>query len=98
MDFVHFMIAIISGIAETLAVTCVLFLYAIPCSEYFFMETQQSESLLCRASYKTLGPALKGNLYSAFSMMLEDGKAIELAEIEVENINGPILILSGTIG
>ncbi|NNK74514.1 MAG: hypothetical protein HKP42_00475 [Maribacter sp.] len=47
------------------------------------------------APFKTLGPAIKGDLYSAFSMMLEDEKAVALAEIEVENINGPILILSG---
>ena len=38
---------------------------------------------------------MKGDLYSAFSMMLEDEKAVKNAEIEVEKINGPILILSG---
>lgn len=47
------------------------------------------------APFKTLGPALRGDLYRAFSMMLEDEKAVAVAEIEVENINGPILILSG---
>ncbi len=48
------------------------------------------------APFKTLGPALQGDLYSAFAMMLEDRKAVAHAEIEVEKINGPILILSGT--
>lgn len=47
------------------------------------------------APLKTISPALKGDLYTAFSMMLEDEKAVEEAEIQVENINGPILILSG---
>lgn len=47
------------------------------------------------APLKTVVPALKGNLYEAFSIMLEDEAAVSLAEIEVENINGPILILSG---
>jgi dipeptidyl aminopeptidase/acylaminoacyl peptidase len=48
------------------------------------------------APFKTIGPALQGDLYTAFAMMLEDEKAVALAEIEVEKINGPILILSGT--
>jgi len=48
------------------------------------------------APFKTIGPALQGDLYSAFEMMLEEEKAVALAEIEVEKINGPILILSGT--
>jgi uncharacterized protein len=48
------------------------------------------------APFETLGPALQGDLHRAFSMMLEDEKAVALAEIEVENINGPVLILSGT--
>jgi len=48
------------------------------------------------APLKIIGPALRGDLYSAFAMMLEDEKAVALAEIEVEKINGPILILSGT--
>jgi uncharacterized protein len=47
------------------------------------------------ATLKTISPALKGDLYSAFSMMLEDEKAVKNAEIEVEKINGSILILSG---
>jgi hypothetical protein len=42
---------------------------------------------------KTISPALKGDHYTAFSMMLED-KAVK-AEIEVENINGSILLISG---
>ncbi|MEP0971354.1 MAG: acyl-CoA thioester hydrolase/BAAT C-terminal domain-containing protein [Balneola sp.] len=47
------------------------------------------------ASLKTISPALKGDHYTAFSMMLEDETAVKNAEIQVENINGPILILSG---
>ena len=47
------------------------------------------------ASFETISPALKGNHYAAFSMMLEDKAAVKNAEIQVENINGPILILSG---
>ncbi|MBL4668654.1 MAG: prolyl oligopeptidase family serine peptidase [Flavobacteriales bacterium] len=47
------------------------------------------------APLKTISPALKGDHYTAFSMMLEDEEAVKNAEIKVENINGPILILSG---
>ncbi len=47
------------------------------------------------ASLKTISPALKGDLYTAHSMMLEDKEAVRIAEIQVENINGPILIMSG---
>jgi dienelactone hydrolase len=47
------------------------------------------------APLKTISPALKGDLFTAFSMMLEDEGAVKNAEIHVENINGPILILSG---
>lgn len=47
------------------------------------------------APFKTITPALKGDLYAAHAMMLEDEEAVSKAEIEVENINGPILILSG---
>lgn len=46
------------------------------------------------APFKTIWPALKRNLLSAFSMMLENTAAVAQAEIEVEKINGPILILS----
>jgi uncharacterized protein len=46
------------------------------------------------APFKTIWPALKGDLLSAFSMMLENKEAVVKAEIEVEKINGPILILS----
>jgi hypothetical protein len=45
---------------------------------------------------KTISPALKGDHYTAFSMMLEDKEAVKKAEIEVENINGSILLISGT--
>lgn len=47
------------------------------------------------APFSTIWPALKGDLFAAFSLMLEDEKAVKQAEIEVERINGPILILSG---
>ena len=47
------------------------------------------------ASLKTISPALKGDLYSAHKIMLEDKEASKKAEIQVENINGAILILSG---
>ena len=47
------------------------------------------------APFKTIFPALKGDLYTAFSMMLENEAAVQKAEIEVEKINGPILIVSG---
>lgn len=42
-------------------------------------------------------PALRaGDLRSAFSMMLEDDAAVAKASIEVENINGPVLLVSAT--
>jgi dienelactone hydrolase len=47
------------------------------------------------APFKTIFPALKGDLYTAFSMMLQNEAAVLEAEIEVEKINGPILIVSG---
>lgn len=47
------------------------------------------------APLKIISPALKGDHFTAFSMMLEDKAAAKNAEIQVENINGPILILSG---
>jgi dipeptidyl aminopeptidase/acylaminoacyl peptidase len=47
------------------------------------------------APLKIIGPALKGDLFTAHKMMLEDKEAVKKAEIEVENINGAILILSG---
>ncbi|MDY0201464.1 MAG: acyl-CoA thioester hydrolase/BAAT C-terminal domain-containing protein [Tenuifilaceae bacterium] len=47
------------------------------------------------ASLKTISSALKGDRFTAFSMMLEDETAVENAEIQVEKINGAILILSG---
>lgn len=46
------------------------------------------------APFKTIWPALKGDLFGAFSTMLEDTEAVAQAAIEVEKINGPILILS----
>ena len=47
------------------------------------------------ALLKTISPALKGDLYAAYSMMLEDKEAVKRAEIEVEKINGSVLLLSG---
>jgi pimeloyl-ACP methyl ester carboxylesterase len=46
------------------------------------------------APFKTIVPALKGDLYAAFEIMLADEEATKKAAIEVEKINGPILILS----
>ena len=47
------------------------------------------------ATYSTVPHAIKGDLYSAFTIMLEDKEAVKNATIEVEKINGPILLLSG---
>jgi uncharacterized protein len=47
------------------------------------------------ATLKTIFPALKGDLYTAHSLMLEDKEAVKKAEIEVENINGSVLLISG---
>jgi uncharacterized protein len=47
------------------------------------------------APFKTIFPALKGDLYTAHKMMLEDKEAVKKAEIEVENIKGAILLISG---
>ena len=47
------------------------------------------------APLKTISPALKGDLYTAHSMMLENEQTVKKAEIAVENINCPILIMSG---
>jgi len=46
------------------------------------------------APFKIIWPALQGDLLSAFSMILENTEAVAQAEIEVEKINGPILIFS----
>ncbi|MGK0390038.1 MAG: pimeloyl-ACP methyl ester carboxylesterase [Maribacter sp.] len=46
------------------------------------------------APLKTIYPAIKGDLYTAFEVMLEDEEAARRAVIKVENINGPILIMS----
>jgi len=54
------------------------------------------EVIYVPAPFKTIVPAIKGDLYGAFSMMLEDEGAVTQAEIKVERINGPILMLSGT--
>lgn len=46
------------------------------------------------APFKTIWPALRGDLYGAFSLMLENTEAVAQAEIEVEKINGSVLIVS----
>lgn len=52
------------------------------------------EVIYVPAPFKIIWPALKGDLHSAFSIMLENTEAVAQTEIEVEKINGPILILS----
>jgi dipeptidyl aminopeptidase/acylaminoacyl peptidase len=47
------------------------------------------------ATFKTIFPALKGDLFAAHSIMLDDKVASKKAEIEVENIKASILLLSG---
>jgi pimeloyl-ACP methyl ester carboxylesterase len=53
------------------------------------------EVIYVPAPLKTISPTLKGDFYTAHAMMLEDNEAVKKAEINVENINGPILIISG---
>lgn len=49
------------------------------------------------ATFAVIGPALKRDLYAAHSVMLADTVAVKRAEIPVENINGPILVVSGKL-
>lgn len=56
---------------------------------------QESEVAYVPAPFKTIIPAIKGDLYGAHAMMLENKVAVKNAEIPVENINGPLLIISG---
>lgn len=56
---------------------------------------QNKEVSYVPAPFKTIIPALKGDLYATHALMLEDKEAVKNAEIAVENINGPVLILSG---
>jgi uncharacterized protein len=46
------------------------------------------------ATMEIIMPAMKGDLYTAHSIMLEDKEAVKKAEIKVEAIKGPILLLS----
>lgn len=46
------------------------------------------------APFKIIWPTLAGDLLNAYSIMLEDTEVVAKAEIEVEKINGSILILS----
>ncbi|MTI20513.1 alpha/beta fold hydrolase [Fulvivirga sp. RKSG066] len=48
------------------------------------------------ATYATIGPALKGDLLTAHALMLEDESAEEKAAIEVEKINGSVLLISAS--
>ncbi|MEL6537564.1 MAG: acyl-CoA thioester hydrolase/BAAT C-terminal domain-containing protein, partial [Bacteroidota bacterium] len=56
---------------------------------------QNQEVMYVPAPLKTILPALQGDLYAAHAMMLEDAEAVKKAEIQVEHINGPVLLLSG---
>jgi dipeptidyl aminopeptidase/acylaminoacyl peptidase len=56
---------------------------------------QNKEVSFVPAGLNTISPAIKGDLYTAHCLMLENKEAVKKAEILVENINGPILILSG---
>ncbi|MFK8056310.1 MAG: acyl-CoA thioester hydrolase/BAAT C-terminal domain-containing protein [Saprospiraceae bacterium] len=58
--------------------------------------TYQNEAVpYVPAGLNTISPALKGDLYSAHALMLEDEVAVKNAEIPVEHINGPVLLISG---
>ncbi len=48
------------------------------------------------APFRTIFSAMRRDLHRAFSIMLEDEEAVERATIEVEKINGPLLILSAS--
>ncbi len=47
---------------------------------------EDEEVVYVPAPLKIIGPALKGDLYTAHSMMLEDEVAVKNAEIQVERI------------
>lgn len=47
------------------------------------------------APFSTIAPALKGDLYEAHRLMLENQVAVGRAVIPVERINGPVLLVSG---
>ena len=55
---------------------------------------KNQEVIYVPAPLKTISPALEGDIYTAHAMMLEDEEAVKKAEIQVENINGPIFIMS----
>lgn len=46
--------------------------------------------------WSTTPALLSGDLRKAFEIMLEDKAAVEKAAINVENINGPVFLISGT--
>jgi len=61
-------------------------------SSWFY---KNHEVIYVPAPLKTISPALEGDIFTAHSMMLEDEEAVQNAEIKVENINGPVFIVSG---
>ncbi|MGH8498907.1 MAG: acyl-CoA thioester hydrolase/BAAT C-terminal domain-containing protein, partial [Methylococcales bacterium] len=46
--------------------------------------------------WSTTPALLSGDLRKAFDIMLEDKAAVEKAAIKIENINGPVFLISGT--
>lgn len=46
--------------------------------------------------WSTTPALLSGDLRKAFEIMLEDKEGVEKAAIQVENINGPVFLISGT--
>ena len=54
------------------------------------------EVIYVPAPFKTIIPAIKGDLLAAFEMMLEDDEAVSNSLIPIEKINGSILFLSAT--
>lgn len=48
------------------------------------------------APWSSVIPLIKGDLRRAFELILEDEEAVQEAAISIENINGPILFISGT--
>ncbi|MFK7952809.1 MAG: acyl-CoA thioester hydrolase/BAAT C-terminal domain-containing protein [Ekhidna sp.] len=59
-------------------------------------EYNGKEVRFTEAPFKTIFPALQGNHLEAFSMMLEDENEVINSTIKVENVNGPILLISAT--
>jgi len=47
------------------------------------------------APLKVIGPVLRGDLYEAHSIILDNEEAVHKALIPVDRINGPVLLMSG---